>query len=159
MNYADDAGAVGGNDKATSKSPPPLQITLQKSNDDTTTLALSQILTFDRYQMNPIEDRAPKIRNTVGWTGQFNWKQSTMITSITRMLLLSVLLVVMTMSKQHHLQMTTCVTERATYHNNDTNNNTTTAATTKVEVHWMKWIDNNKYSRLFLSLFPLLFRK
>jgi hypothetical protein len=48
---------------------PPLQITLQKTPQQST-FALSQILTFDRYQFNPDEDRAALVRNTVGWTVQ-----------------------------------------------------------------------------------------
>lgn len=31
-------------------------------------LSVSQVLHLDRYQINPLEDRAPKIRNTLGWT-------------------------------------------------------------------------------------------
>lgn len=50
---------------------PPLQITIEK--DDTTgnsTLSLTQIFTFDRYQYNPINTRIPKIRNTLAWTAR-----------------------------------------------------------------------------------------
>jgi hypothetical protein len=31
-------------------------------------MAVSQVFTFDRYQFNPMEDRAPSVRNTLGWT-------------------------------------------------------------------------------------------
>ncbi|KAL7573573.1 hypothetical protein ACA910_008709 [Epithemia clementina (nom. ined.)] len=48
---------------------PPLQFTLQKTNDSTS-LALSQVFFFDRFQFNPYEDRANYVRNTVGWTIQ-----------------------------------------------------------------------------------------
>ena len=51
---------------------PPLQITLEHSNDNTvgssSILCLSQVLAFNRWQLNPMEDRAPKVRNTVAWT-------------------------------------------------------------------------------------------
>ena len=53
---------------------PPLQITLEHlhSSDHTvgssSILCLSQVLAFDRWQLNPMEDRSPKVRNTVAWT-------------------------------------------------------------------------------------------
>lgn len=49
---------------------PPMQITLERSNDteQNSAIALSQVFTFDRYQLNPVEDRAPRVRNTAGWT-------------------------------------------------------------------------------------------
>lgn len=57
-----DSGAGGGGG-------PPLLVTLERSShEDTSALSLSQIVTFDRYQLNPVEDRAPYIRNTAAWT-------------------------------------------------------------------------------------------
>jgi hypothetical protein len=48
---------------------PPLQITLERDNiQETASIALSQVLAFDRWQFNILEDRAPKVRNTVAWT-------------------------------------------------------------------------------------------
>jgi hypothetical protein len=48
---------------------PPLQITLERDNiQETASIALSQVLAFDRWQFNILEDRAPKVRNTIAWT-------------------------------------------------------------------------------------------
>lgn len=47
---------------------PPLQITLERCNNDMAAISLSQVLAFDRWQWNPIEDRAPKVRNNVALT-------------------------------------------------------------------------------------------
>jgi hypothetical protein len=56
---------------------PPLQITIQQHNkfgrtmiDSVSSISVCQVLTFDRYQFNPYEDRAPFIRNTLAWTIQ-----------------------------------------------------------------------------------------
>jgi hypothetical protein len=38
------------------------------SGEVVSSLSVSQVLHLDRYQVNPLEDRAPKIRNTLGWT-------------------------------------------------------------------------------------------
>jgi hypothetical protein len=46
---------------------PPLQISLSKT-PTRQSLALSQTIAWDRYQLNPLEDRAPKIRNSLAWT-------------------------------------------------------------------------------------------
>lgn len=63
--------------------PPPLVVTLERSGGSdgghyyggnlsseevVSSLSVSQVLHLDRYQVNPLEDRAPKIRNTLGWT-------------------------------------------------------------------------------------------
>jgi len=50
-----------------SEEAPPMQITLEREND-TSAIALTQIFSIDRYQLNILEDRAPKVRNTIGWT-------------------------------------------------------------------------------------------
>jgi hypothetical protein len=56
---------------------PPLQITLEQRNHATNqrpdeqhvaSVALSQVLAFDRWQWNVWEDRAPYVRNTIAWT-------------------------------------------------------------------------------------------
>jgi hypothetical protein len=47
---------------------PPLELTLEQTPASTTIVSLSQVLTFDRIQLNPMEDRAPSVRNTAGWT-------------------------------------------------------------------------------------------
>ena len=50
---------------------PPLQVTLERDNgNDTASISLCQVLAFDRWQLNPVEDRAPKVRNTVAWTAR-----------------------------------------------------------------------------------------
>ncbi|CAJ1964560.1 unnamed protein product [Cylindrotheca closterium] len=56
---------------------PPLWLTLKQlkpSGEDTTkwTLNLSQILTFDRYVWNVMEERAPKVRQILGWSLQMD---------------------------------------------------------------------------------------
>ncbi|KAG7339462.1 hypothetical protein IV203_025359 [Nitzschia inconspicua] len=58
---------------------PPLWLTLKQSttrgcHDPHYTLNLSQILSFDRTCWNILEDRAPRIRNHVGWTFQLDRK-------------------------------------------------------------------------------------
>ena len=63
-----------GNAKVGSE-PPPLWLTLKQKNEDTALgpmwiLNLSQILTFDRYVWNFLEERAPKVRQTLGWSIQ-----------------------------------------------------------------------------------------
>jgi hypothetical protein len=68
--------------KAAGSGSPPLVVTLERSGGNDTgryyssdssgevvsSMSLSQVLHLDRYQVNPLEDRAPKIRNTLGWT-------------------------------------------------------------------------------------------
>jgi hypothetical protein len=50
---------------------PPLWLTLkQDAPSNTLTLNLSQILTFDRPVWNVLEDRAPLVRQTLGWVVQ-----------------------------------------------------------------------------------------
>lgn len=46
---------------------PPLQITLERL-ENMAAISLCQVLAFDRWQLNPADDRAPKVRNTVAWT-------------------------------------------------------------------------------------------
>jgi len=55
---------------------PPLQISLQQQDKNVQTLALSQTVSFDRYQLNPVEDRADYVRNTAGWTVQLQSRPS-----------------------------------------------------------------------------------
>ena len=50
-------------------SSPPLWVHLDKT-PCSTRMSLSQTLTLDRSVMNPLEERCPKIRNTLGWTVQ-----------------------------------------------------------------------------------------
>jgi hypothetical protein len=56
--------------------PPPLWLTLKQSKSYTDStisswcLNLSQVVTFDREIWNILEDRAPKVRNHVGWVCQ-----------------------------------------------------------------------------------------
>jgi len=61
---------------------PPLWLTLKQikpPGEDTTkwTLNLSQILTFDRYVWNVLEERAPKVRQTLGWSLQMDTTTAT----------------------------------------------------------------------------------
>jgi hypothetical protein len=79
INLADDV-TDGKNGKSSSS--PPLVVSLERSIgaggargsadrfdfDVTSALAISQVLYLDRYQLNPMEDRAPKILNTLAWT-------------------------------------------------------------------------------------------
>jgi hypothetical protein len=46
---------------------PPVVVNLYKSPQQTT-LSFSQVMTFDRYHVNIFDDRAKKVRNTLGWT-------------------------------------------------------------------------------------------
>ena len=49
---------------------PPIMVTLQQLKGDLNSEAaatISQTFTFDRYVTNPLEQRCPKIRNTVSW--------------------------------------------------------------------------------------------
>jgi hypothetical protein len=46
---------------------PPLQVTLERDNKRAM-IALTQVLAFDRVQMNLVEERAPYVRNTLAWT-------------------------------------------------------------------------------------------
>ena len=61
---------------------PPLWLTLKQlkpvGQDNTKwTLNLSQILTFDRYVWNVMEERAPKVRQILGWSLQMDTTTST----------------------------------------------------------------------------------
>jgi hypothetical protein len=53
---------------------PPLQLTMERGESNTSqeqstsAISLSQTLTLDRYQLNPMENRAPRIRNALAWT-------------------------------------------------------------------------------------------
>jgi hypothetical protein len=47
--------------------PPPLAVTIRKSGQSSS-MALSQVLTWDRYIANALETRCPKILNTLAWT-------------------------------------------------------------------------------------------
>jgi hypothetical protein len=59
-----------------SPTPPPLWLTLKQAksytdiNTSSWSLNLSQVVTFDREIWNILEDRAPKVRNHVGWVCQ-----------------------------------------------------------------------------------------
>lgn len=46
---------------------PPLQVTLSQMGT-TSSIALTQVVSFDRIQFNVMEDRAPFVRNTAAWT-------------------------------------------------------------------------------------------
>lgn len=52
---------------------PPLQLTLERSEFATgqglatSSIGLSQVFSLDRPHVNPVEHRAPKVRNTLGW--------------------------------------------------------------------------------------------
>jgi hypothetical protein len=65
---------------SSSSSYPPLWLTLKQSttrghSSPHYTLNLSQILSFDRKCWNILEDRAPMIRNHIGWTFQIQQQQ------------------------------------------------------------------------------------
>lgn len=45
----------------------PLRLAMERSQN-ASTISLSQLLSFDRYQFNPMEDRAPRVLNRLGWT-------------------------------------------------------------------------------------------
>jgi hypothetical protein len=45
----------------------PLRVTLERT-DQVSSISLSQLSSFERYQFNPVEDRAPRVLNRVGWT-------------------------------------------------------------------------------------------
>ena len=55
----------------TNDSTPPLQLTLERSESALggaeSAIGLSQVFSLDRPHVNPIEHRAPKVRNTLGW--------------------------------------------------------------------------------------------
>jgi hypothetical protein len=46
---------------------PPLQLTLQQCDEDSSSISLAQTLMLDRYQLNPLEERAPHVRNSLAW--------------------------------------------------------------------------------------------
>lgn len=46
---------------------PPVVVNISKSPHQTS-LSFSQVVTFDRYHVNLFDDRANKVRNTLGWT-------------------------------------------------------------------------------------------
>ena len=54
---------------SSSSSGPPLVVDLYKS-PTSSSMSLSQLLTFDRMNLNVVEQRCPNIRNTLGWTVQ-----------------------------------------------------------------------------------------
>ncbi|GKY90760.1 hypothetical protein MPSEU_000048900 [Mayamaea pseudoterrestris] len=54
---------------------PPLQVSLSKTPLNQS-LSISQEIPFDRYQFNPSEDRAPKVRNSFAWTIKLEQSQS-----------------------------------------------------------------------------------
>mmetsp|Transcript_3025 Transcript_3025/g.4936 ORF Transcript_3025/g.4936 Transcript_3025/m.4936 type:complete len:478 (+) Transcript_3025:63-1496(+) len=57
------------NSNGSSSSIPPLVVTIRKSGQSSSSsMALSQVLTWDRYSVNALEDRCPKIRNSLAWT-------------------------------------------------------------------------------------------
>jgi len=58
---------------------PPLIVTLERDDSvpATAAISLSQVVTFDRYQFNPMEDRAPYVRNTAAWTVRMERSDST----------------------------------------------------------------------------------
>jgi hypothetical protein len=64
------------NTKESGQVPPPLWLTLKqnKSLGEATdwTLNLSQVLSFDRMVWNILEERAPKVRQTLGWSLQMD---------------------------------------------------------------------------------------
>ena len=52
------------------QSGPPLQLLLERTSGGSaarSAMSLSQTLNFDRYQLNPLEDRALKVRNSLAW--------------------------------------------------------------------------------------------
>ena len=61
-------GPVGGGDDSAATSPP-LWLTMT-SNPKSSAINISQLLSFDRINLNPLDTRAPKVRNTFGWTVQ-----------------------------------------------------------------------------------------
>jgi hypothetical protein len=54
---------------ASNNNSPPMWLTMT-STPQSSTINISQILSFDRYQTNVIEDRAPYVRNTLAWSVQ-----------------------------------------------------------------------------------------
>lgn len=54
-----------GNDSTIGR--PPLAVTIRKS-EQSSSMALSQVITWDRYIVNALETRCPKVRNTLAWT-------------------------------------------------------------------------------------------
>ena len=61
-----DGGGVS--DESTTASPP-LWLTMT-SNSKLSAINISQLLSFDRVNLNPLDTRAPRVRNTFGWTVQ-----------------------------------------------------------------------------------------
>ena len=51
---------------------PPLMVSLHKDHNSSS-MGLSQIFSFDRYVYNLFEERTSKIRNTIGWS--FQWEK------------------------------------------------------------------------------------
>ena len=45
----------------------PLHLTLEQGSDSMASISLSQTLSLDRPQLNPLEDRAPTVRNRLAW--------------------------------------------------------------------------------------------
>ena len=64
-----DDGATTHNNHSNTPSSPPLWLTMT-SNSQASAINISQLLSFDRINLNPLDARAPKVRNTFGWTVQ-----------------------------------------------------------------------------------------
>lgn len=58
-------------DGESASSGPPLMVTLEQTPDNVS-MNLSQVVSFDRKVVNVLEERCPRIRNTLGWTVQMN---------------------------------------------------------------------------------------
>lgn len=56
---------------------PPLAIALERNESNESSISLSQILSFDRIHFNLLDERAPKVRNTLAWTLRFDRPAST----------------------------------------------------------------------------------
>lgn len=66
----DDRGGFDHNNMSnSSSSSPPLWLTMT-SNSDSSVINISQLLSFDRINLNPLDMRAPKVRNAFGWAVQ-----------------------------------------------------------------------------------------
>jgi len=79
---------------SSSPPPPPLWLTLKQETSSSSsappsssiplwTLNLSQIITWDRSHWNPLDDRAPYIRQTLGWVVQVEQQPSSSTSSST----------------------------------------------------------------------------
>ncbi|CAB9526481.1 expressed unknown protein [Seminavis robusta] len=63
----------GGSNNHNNNTTPPLWLTMT-STPQTATIHVSQLLTLDRLNFNVLDTRAPRVRNTVGWTVQLETK-------------------------------------------------------------------------------------